>query len=100
VEIRLFTQYSYVFKNQQGAGALSGADGKFELTTFSSKDSVFPGEYTVFVQKEQFENLNDDELLEYSRQGKELPKPKGLIPRKRYQSHQANHQCYNSRNRK
>ncbi|MDR0608567.1 MAG: carboxypeptidase-like regulatory domain-containing protein [Planctomycetaceae bacterium] len=68
--------------NQQGAGALSGTDGKFELTTISNKDGVLPGEYTVFVQKELFENLSDEELLEHNRQGKPSAKPKSLIPDK------------------
>jgi hypothetical protein len=66
--------------NQQGAGGLSGTDGKFRVTTISDNDGAFPGEYSVSVLKEESLQISDEELLEYSRQGKVPPKPKSLIP--------------------
>jgi hypothetical protein len=45
---------------QQGgrpAGAVTGADGKFWLTTFHTGDGALPGEYKVTVQLEQGGNL-------------------------------------------
>ncbi|MDR1384027.1 MAG: carboxypeptidase-like regulatory domain-containing protein [Planctomycetaceae bacterium] len=66
--------------NKQGAGALSGADGTFTLTTISDNDGAFPVEYSVYVLKEEPLQISDEELMEYSRQGKTPPKPKSLIP--------------------
>jgi hypothetical protein len=68
--------------DKPGANALSGKNGKFELTTVSNKDGAFSGEYNVIIQKASFENLSDEEILELGRQGKEPPKPKSLIPEK------------------
>jgi hypothetical protein len=66
--------------NKQGAGALSGVDGKFILTTISDNDGAFPTEYSVYVLKEESIQISDEELMELSRQGKTLPTPKSLIP--------------------
>jgi hypothetical protein len=66
--------------NKQGAGALSGVDGKFTLTTISDNDGVFPVEYSVYVLKEESIQISDEELMELSRQGKTPPTPKSLIP--------------------
>ncbi|MDR1384098.1 MAG: hypothetical protein LBJ67_09670 [Planctomycetaceae bacterium] len=68
--------------NKQGAGALSGADGKFTLTTISDNDGAFPVEYSVYILKEEPLQISDEEIMEYSRQGKTPPKPKSLIPAK------------------
>jgi hypothetical protein len=66
--------------DKQGASALSDSSGKFTLTTISDKDGALAGEYSVYVLKEEFPNISDDELMELSRQGKTPPKPKSLIP--------------------
>jgi hypothetical protein len=66
--------------NKQGAGAFSDTKGKFVLTTIGDNDGVFPGEYSVYVLKEETFQISDEELLQYSRQGKTPPKPKSLIP--------------------
>jgi hypothetical protein len=66
--------------SKQGAGALSGIDGKFTLTTISDNDGVFPVEYSVYILKEESIQISDEELAELSRQGKTPPIPKSLIP--------------------
>ncbi|MDR1290839.1 MAG: hypothetical protein LBK06_06530 [Planctomycetaceae bacterium] len=66
--------------SKQGAGALSGIDGKFALTTISDNDGAFPAEYSVYILKEESIHISDEELAELSRQGQTPPTPKSLIP--------------------
>lgn len=70
-------QFYHEDATKQGGVAISGSDGKFQLSTYTGPDGTYPGNYRVVVSKTEVQYpISDQELLQRERDGKQLPEGK------------------------
>lgn len=63
--------------SQQGGSAISGAGGKFALTTFLESDGIHPAKYCVTVIKTRMVSLvSDEEVTRLERERQPVPAEK------------------------